>query len=103
MDVEVYRQLICYGMQVKVEDIAYAVKDVNIQPKLVDLLVDECKYEYSDRDAYDKVIETMEDKKSNSVSNKKQHRGDLRKQLITVLRKGTKVIYTNNSSDHKWL
>lgn len=93
MDVKIYRELISYGMQVNIEDIAYAVKNVGtVRLKLVDLLVEKCKYEYSDRTAYDKIIEAIEVKKSEeSVGNKKQHKGVL-KQLITILRKGTKVI-----------
>ena len=108
-DVKIYKELIGYGMQVKVEDIAYTVKDVNVQLKLVKLLVDKCKYEYSDRNAYDKIIETVKVKTSESLSNKKQHKcvlSEKEKQLIIELRKGTKVIINCmivSGCDMNWL
>ena len=82
VDVKIYKKLVHSGMQVKVEDVAYAVNNmVKPQLKLVDLLVDSCKYEYSDREAYDEVIK--------GAVHTKQKR-----QLVTALRKGTKVYKT---------
>ena len=76
---EVYEKLIICGMQVKAEDVFYAVQEcskLNNISHILKLLVQKCPYGLSDKDLHNKTIDTAK-KKS--------------KQLLEVLKYPTKV------------